>query len=451
MNEKMLISVLILIHSLLVDAREKSPAGCVPLFMGVWYAGAPLPGMALPNGSVYPSPFIRDSRRPAPGEKFIGFPQLRPQSAIKQEIIRTLRSQILSEAAWALNELPVTVTSYQCARSAGGKHDFYSEGDYWWADPNAPEGPYVQRDGQTNPDNFVEHRRAMIRLSKIIGALASAYSVTKEEKYVIHAVKHLKAWFADTATRMNPSLLYAQAIKGKVTGRGIGIIDTIHLIEVAQGIRVMETSKGFDKAILAEIKEWFSDYLSWLTTHPYGRDEMNAKNNHGTCWVMQAAAFAKLTGNNALIEFCKDRFKNTLLPGQMAGDGSFPLELNRTKPYGYSLFNLDAMATICHMLSDENENLWNYETSDKRSVKKGIEFLYPYVKDKNQWPYPKDVMYWNNWPVAHPFLVFGALACQNKEWLATWKQLDHSSVVAEVNRNLPIRNPVIWLNEREGH
>ena len=85
-------------------------------------------------------------------------------------------------------------------------------------------------------------------------------------------------------------------------------------------------------------KDWFSNYLYWLTNHPYGKDEMNAKNNHGTCWVMQAAQFAKYTGNREVLDFCRERYQTVLLPGQMDTDGSFPLELARTKPYGYSLF-----------------------------------------------------------------------------------------------------------------
>src|SRR3546814_1544363 len=97
----------------------------------------------------------------------------------------------------------------------------------------------------------------------------------------------------------------------------------------------------------------------------------------------------------------------------MAEDGSFPLELERTKPYGYSLFNLDAMATICQILSVPEDNLWDYEAPNGQSIKKGVEFLYPYVADKTSWPYDPDVMYWDNWPVAHPFLVFGAVAFEN--------------------------------------
>src|SRR5687767_5267812 len=99
------------------------------------------------------------------------------QVDVSKAAMTVLKAQSLSEAAQALKEQPVTVTASVCPRSAGGKHDFYSEGDYWWPDPANPEGPYIQRDGQTNPDNFVAHRHAMIRLSRIVGALASAYII----------------------------------------------------------------------------------------------------------------------------------------------------------------------------------------------------------------------------------------------------------------------------------
>lgn len=360
-------------------------------------------------------------------------------------IVDVLREQVLIEAASAMRNLPVTVTAQTSTRSAGGKHDFYSEGDYWWPDPAHPDGPYIQRDGMTNPDNFVAHRRYMIRFSQTIGALASAYRITGDKKYVAAALPHLRAWFTDTSTLMHPNLQYAQAIKGRFTGRGIGIIDAIHLMEVAQGVLVMQDAAIFDKELLKGIRKWFADYLSWLTTHQYGKDEMNAKNNHGTCWVMQAASFARLTGDTAILRFCRDRYKQVLLPNQMATDGSFPLELARTKPYGYSLFNLDAMVTVCQILSDNKNDLWSFQLQDGRSIKKGIAFLYPYVADKGMWTFKKDVMYWDEWPVAHPFLVFGAKAYGQQEWFETWKKLDHLPTNEEVVRNLPVRHPLIWL------
>lgn len=360
------------------------------------------------------------------------------------EARETLRQQVMTKAGWAMQQQPVTVTAQTSPRSAGGKHDFYSEGDYWWPNPVSVDSPYIQKDGMTNPDNFVAHRHAMIRLSEVMGALASAYILTGDEKYVRHSLLHCNAWFVDTATLMHPHLLYAQAIKGRFTGRGVGVIDAIQLMEVVQGLAAMQNSPAMDKTLLIGIKKWFDQFLQWLTTHKYGRDEMNAANNHGTCWVMQVAAFAKFTGNDTLMKFCRDRYKNVLLPNQMAADGSFPQELRRTKPYGYSIFNLDAMTTICQLLSSGKDNLWEYQTADGRSIKKGIEYLYPFIADKTKWPLKPDVMYWNDWPVAQPFLLFGANAYKNKDWLDTWKKSDHAPKVEEVIRNLPVRNPLIW-------
>jgi hypothetical protein len=370
---------------------------------------------------------------------------INPDRKIEKQTIRCLKKEIIARADKALFEKPVTITDFICERSAGGIHDFYSEGDYWWPDPSNPDGPFIQRDGMTNPDNFVDHRSAMIRLSRIAGSCASAYRITGDEKYVKHAFSHFKAWFADPETIMNPSLLYAQAIKGRYTGRGIGIIDTIQLMEVAQAIRIMENAGCVDRQLLAAIKSWFSGYLQWLMTHKYSNDEMNAKNNHATCWVMQVASFARLTGDEKIMDFCRKRYKEVLLPDQMAYDGSFPEELKRTKPYGYSLFNLDAMTMVCLILSDSRNDLVNYQTPDGRSLRKGIEFLYPFVRDKSSWTFPHDVMYWDNWPVAHPFLVLGAREFGVKDWFDTWKKLDHFPEVEEAIRNLPVRNPVIWI------
>ena len=367
------------------------------------------------------------------------------EKAFKKKVTKVLRAQVMKDAAWAMEQVPVTVTAALAERSAGDLHDFYSEGDYWWPNPENPEGPYIQRDGMTNPDNFVAHREAMIRFSRVVGALASAYKITGEAKYAQHAFRHLKAWFVDSATFMRPSLNFAQAIKGKATGRGIGIIDTIHLMEVAQGVLVMENAAEVDKAAVAGIRNWFSQYLTWLTTHPYGKEEMNWKNNHGTCWAMQVASFARLTGNQEILNFCRTRYKKVLLPNQMAKNGSFPLELERTKPYGYSIFNLDAMTMLVHLLSDNQYNLWGFQTADGKTIRQSIEFLYPYVEDKSKWPFAKDVMYWENWPVAQPFLVLAAKEFNQKIWFKTWKRLEHSPQVAEVIRNLPIRNPLIWL------
>jgi len=354
------------------------------------------------------------------------------------------RARVLSAADRYLKEKPVTITSSFSPRSAGGRHDFFSEGDYWWPDPTNSDAPYVQRDGITNPDNFVEHRRAMMRLSVQVPALAAAWKITGRPAYADKAVEHLRAWFIDEDTMMNPNLQFAQAIKGRFTGRGIGIIDTIHLVEVARAVEVLRSSKSLTSTDVAGVKKWFAEYLHWMTTHKYGMDEREAKNNHGTCWVMQVAAFARLTGNDDLLEYSRERFRTVLVPNQIERDGSFPQELRRTKPYGYSLFNLDAMAAVAQILSTPTDDLWHYETPDGRGLKRAMEFMVPFIRNKSAFPKPADVMYHDRWPVRHSSLLFAGIALERPEYIQLWKTLPPDSDVEEVIRNFFIRQPVLW-------
>ncbi len=362
----------------------------------------------------------------------------------KFEIASLERARVMQAATRYLKETPITITASHSPRSAGGRHDFFSEGDYWWPDPNNPDAPYIQRDGMTNPDNFTDHRKYLMRLSVQVPALTAAWKLTKDKRYAQHAAKHLRAWFLEEATRMNPHLKFSQAIKGRFTGRGIGIIDTIHLVEVARAVEVLEPSGALSTAEFSGIKQWFADYLQWVTTHQYGVDEREAKNNHGTCWVMQVAMFAHLTGNQALQQYCRERFKTVLVPSQIAPDGSFPLEMRRTKPYGYSLFNLDAMTTICQILSTPQDNLWTFETTDGRGIRKAVAFMAPYIRNKKSWPLKPDVMYDEQWPMRHSSLLFAGLAYDNGDYLALWMTLKPDSTVEEVVRNFFIRQPVLW-------
>ena len=177
-----------------------------------------------------------------------------------------------------------------------------------------------------------------------------------------------------------------------------------------------------------------------MNTHPYGISERDALNNHGTCWVTQVAAFAELTGDAKLTGYCRDRFMTVLIPNQEAADGSFPQELKRTKPYGYSLFNLDAMAIIAQTLG-----LWKWQMPDGRGMAKAVEYMYPYMLDKKKWPLPPDVMYYDQWPVRQPSLIFGGLALGKPEYVALWRRLDADPTVEEVLRNWPVRQPLLWV------
>ncbi len=355
------------------------------------------------------------------------------------------RSRVLKNAGAYLNELPETVTTTFCDRSSGTHHDFYSEGDYWWPDEKNPNGPYIRKDGLTNPANFTAHREALIRFSQLSGALASAYVLTNDKKYADKLALHLKAWFVNQDTKMNSNLLYAQAIKGVAKGRGIGIIDTVHLVEVTKAIKAIENSSALSKADLDAIKLWFSNYLNWITTHEYGIAERDNGNNHSVCWTMQVAAFADLTKDTKTMDFCRNFYKTSLLPNQMDKDGGFPLELKRTKPYGYSLFNLDAMTSICQLLSTKQDNLFDYTTPDGKNLELGIKFMIPNIENKSLWPFQHDVMYWEEWPVRQSSLLFGGIAFKNKKYIELWKSLKANVTTPEIIRNMPVKYPILWV------
>ena len=357
----------------------------------------------------------------------------------------TERGRVLRAAERYLRERPVTITSYPCARSAGGRHDYYSEADYSWPDPKDPHAAYINRDGYSYPGRFTAHRHALMRLSLQMPALTAAWVLTNDERYAKHAAAHLSAWFLDKRTLMNPRLDYAQAVRNQNTGWGIGIIDTLHLVEVARAARELSRSAAFDGVEYDGVRAWFATYVDWLTGSAHGVAERDTTNNHAVCWTAQVAEFSRLSGRAGWAARCRERFKTVLLPGQMARDGSFPRELGRTKPYGYSIFNLEVMGLVCEIGSEGGGDLWEYVLPDGRSMGRGVEFLYPYLKDKSKWPYPPDVEYFDDWPVRQTSLLFGGLRLGRPEYLELWGRLNPDPTVEEVIRNFPVREPVLWV------
>jgi len=355
------------------------------------------------------------------------------------------RQRVLADAQRYLAQPPRTITSVRASRSAGGLHDYFSEGDYWWPNPKNPNGPYVRRDGESNPANFTAHRDLLIRLSLQMPALTAAWLLTKKREYADHAIAHLRAWFVTPATRINPDLEYAQAIHGITTGRSIGIIDTVHLVEVAQAALVLERAGLLAGGDQRGTRAWFAAYLDWLTTSKHGQQECDAKNNHGSCWLLQAAGFATYTGNHAVRDDCRTRLKTILFPQQIAPNGSFPLELARTKPYSYSLFNLDILGMSAQVLSTPEDNLWTYQLPDGRGLQACFRFMVPYIEDKKSWPYPPDVEYFNDLPVRQPDLLLAGLAYRQPSYIALWQRLKADPTVPEIIRNHPIRQPLLWM------
>jgi len=360
-------------------------------------------------------------------------------------VARTDRARIIEAATRYLDLRPRTITSYPTSRSPGGVHDYFSQADYFWPNPQDPGGKYINRDGQSNPDNFNDHRKAMIALSIQMPALTAAWMLTGDRRYGQLACDHLRAWFINPDTRMNPNLEYSQGVHGVSTGRSYGIIDTLHLVEVARAASIISPAvlTGIEQQAL---HDWFRAYLHWMKTSEKGIAERDTVNNHAVCWALQAAEFARLIDDQETREEVRTQYKTLFVPGQMALDGSFPRELARTKPYSYSIFNFDTMATLCQSLEGDGPSLYSFVLPDGRGICKAATFLYPYLKDKGTWPYKQDIEHFASLPVRSPGLLFSGLACRHQEYLQLWSKLNPDPTDPEIIRNFPIRQPLLWVS-----
>ena len=368
------------------------------------------------------------------------------QNSLNVNVAEIDHDRILKAAEIALRQPPVTITSSHAKLSQGGPNDFYSNADYWWPNPSKPDGlPYVERDGLSYPENFNDHRIAIRTMQDTIAALGAAYKLTGDDRYVVKSAQLLRVFFLDPQTLMNPNLQFAQAVPGVTPGRSWGIIDGLHLVEIPKAIEAMEGSSAFPPEVLSGLKEWFGALVKWMAASDNGRKEGAAKNNHSVAFYLQIAVFSEFAGDKEHFEECRRQFKTAFVPDQMAADGSFPRELARTKPYGYSIFQLDNMAALCQILSRPDDNLWTFKLPDGRGIEKAVEYLYPFLEDKSKWPLKPDVQAWDGWPARQPALLFAGIAFTNKSYIDLWQKLPADPSDPEVRRNIAITQPLLWL------
>jgi len=82
---------------------------------------------------------------------------------------------------------------------------------------------------------------------------------------------------------------------------------------------------------------------------------------------------------------------------------------------------------------------------DGRSMRRAMEYVAPFIRDKKSWPLKADVMYDSEWPMRQSSLLFAGLAFGRADSLELWKKLPADSRVEEVVRNFFVRQPVLWV------
>ena len=297
--------------------------------------------------------------------------------------------RLVSDANKALKIEILPITSKTVVPPSGDKHDYMTQAPYFWKDPAKKDGlPYIRRDGERNPEilKYPDHG-LMDEMVKTTETLAVGYYFTQNEEYAARTATILRIWFLDAKTRMNPNLEYAQAIPGLNTGRGIGIIETHELIRVVDAIGLLAGSKSWTKEDQTGLEGWFGKYVTWLTESKNGRDEAAAKNNHGTIYDVQLASFALFAGKTDIAKRLIESAKLNRIAKQIEPDGKQPLELERTKAWSYSTMNLGGFVELAQLGDSIGVDLWGYQTTDGRSIRKAFEFLFPFADGKKKWEY----------------------------------------------------------------
>ncbi|CCH51534.1 hypothetical protein BN8_00463 [Fibrisoma limi BUZ 3] len=297
------------------------------------------------------------------------------------------RQSLLATADQILTKPTHSVVEKSKTPPSGDKHDYMSVGPYWWPDPTKPNGlPYIRKDGQINPERMAIQDNAYLNeLCSQVQTLAVAYYFSDDEKYARRAADLLRNWFLDPKTRMNPNLNYGQAIPGITEGRGIGLIDTRGLAEVADAVQLLKASKAWPQRDQVALQGWYRQFLDWMLTSPIGKDEEDEHNNHGTYYDFQTIAFALFLGDKDQARQMIEKKTYARIQSQLKADGSQPHELARTLSWNYSVMNLKGFFGLAALAENVGIDLWNYETPDGKSIKKAYLWLLPYAENQKPW------------------------------------------------------------------
>ena len=303
------------------------------------------------------------------------------------ETLQAADERLLYEADQALYTAPVSVVDKEAVPPSGDRRDYMSQAPYWWPDPAGEDGrPYVRRDGEVNPEVEAFDQRRLGLLCSALGSLAPAYFFSDLEHFAEHAGVLLRTWFLDEATAMNPHLEYGQAIPGRCTGRGIGIIDTHGFSWLLEMVGLLAASSAWNNDDQRALQAWFSAYLHWLLTSGHGQDEAAQENNHGTWYDVQVASLALFVGRDEVAkQICAESFPRRL-EAQIEADGRQPLELARTRSLDYCTMNLTAFFDLADLGRRVGVDLWAHEDAGGRSIRRAFYWLVEHAVD-SEWAF----------------------------------------------------------------
>ena len=344
---------------------------------------------------------------------------------------------IKERAQQALANPLYSVTDKTSLPASGDAQDYYSLGPYWWPNPDAEDGlPYVRRDGNRNPqiNKLAGDNHRLVAMSRDVTALALAYHFSGETRFADKARAQLRNWFIHTDTRMNPNFQHAQAIPGRSSGRGIGIIEARFFIPLIDAIPLLGAQLSTEDR--QQIHQWFRQFNHWLQTSDNGFEEDNWHNNHGTWFDAQVVAFALFTGDTTTAERRLRITQMRRIGGQFDRHGNQHAEFERTRPWHYANFNLEAYNLLGRFGEHTGVDIWNYSV-DGHALKKGYALIAETVIAPKNWPYKE--LYGLDPEVARSTMYFAQRAYPDPLFKRAWDKLGSTSLAGLDPRLVPVK------------
>jgi hypothetical protein len=136
---------------------------------------------------------------------------------------------------------------------------------------------------------------------------------------------------------------------------------------------------------MVALKHWMETFLTWLIESGHGKEEGRRKNNHGTWYDVQIASLALFTGKMDVAKSLVQKAGNKRIASQIKPDGSQYRELTRTRSKIYCVMNLKGLLDLACLAEHAGVDLWAFQTSDGRSLRKALDWLLPYAAGGKNW------------------------------------------------------------------
>lgn len=274
-------------------------------------------------------------------------------------------------------------------------HEYESLAIYAWPDPDNPQGAYIIRDCERNPESDLYCLSLLQTFSDRLTLFGKAYYLSGDKKYSDACVRQLKAWCIDSETYMTPRFVYGQFIPGKNNGLGYpgAVSEAYRLINALECIALLKENGALDRSTDKKLKAWFHKLADWMYKTEQGQSWGRVKDNLCIMYDILLYRICIYTGQKSICKSIRNAFTSQRLNIHIASDGSQPQELLRPTAFSYSMYNLEHIIDFCSILEKTGEH---YYSSNRERIDRALDFIEKYVSLHDATPYQEPSVNWDS-------------------------------------------------------